>query len=236
MLIILLVALVEIGSCLTTLYNMWQIGDALQYKPNTIITFIALINLWNFARRVLCGFISEKLVMKYKVPRPLMLSAVLFFFSSISLLLISFPFEYSIYLASAIIGFALGAQLPLVLTIISDIFGLKHYSTLFNYGQMAGWAGSYLLNKELTGSIYDVEALKLREMEGLGKPLIYKGNQCFDPFFTIMAIVTFFGGLIPLILAARMLEFYKSDIHKRYRGDDEKTMVALSFANEVVLE
>jgi MFS family permease len=138
MLIILLVALVEIGSCLTTLYNMWQIGDALQYKPNTIITFIALINLWNFARRVLCGFISEKLVMKYKVPRPLMLSAVLFFFSSISLLLISFPFEYSIYLASAIIGFALGAQLPLVLTIISDIFGLKHYSTLFNYGQMAG--------------------------------------------------------------------------------------------------
>jgi MFS family permease len=139
-------------------------------------------------------------------------------------------------LASAIIGFALGAQLPLVLTIISDIFGLKHYSTLFNYGQMAGWAGSYLLNKELTGSIYDVEALKLREMEGLGKPLIYKGNQCFDPFFTIMAIVTFFGGLIPLILAARMLEFYKSDIHKRYRGDDEKTMVALSFANEVVLE
>jgi hypothetical protein len=78
MLIILLVVLVGIGSCLTALYDIWQIGDAFQYKPNTIITFISLINFWNFTERVLCGFISEKLVMKYKVPRPLMLSAVLF--------------------------------------------------------------------------------------------------------------------------------------------------------------
>jgi hypothetical protein len=77
--IILLIALVGNDSCLTALYNMWQIGDALQYKPNMIITFISLINFWNFTERVLCGFISEKLVMKYKVPRPLMLSAVLFF-------------------------------------------------------------------------------------------------------------------------------------------------------------
>jgi MFS family permease len=66
------------------------------------------------------------------------------------------PFKDSIYLAAAIIGFVHGAQLPLVLAIISDIFGLKHYSTLFNYRQMGGSAGSYLLNKELTGRIYDV--------------------------------------------------------------------------------
>jgi hypothetical protein len=92
MLIILLVVLVGIGSCLTAWYDIWQIGDAFQYKPNTIITFISLINLWNFAERVLCGFISEKLVMKYKVPRPLMLSPVLFF-SCIGLLLIGFPLQ-----------------------------------------------------------------------------------------------------------------------------------------------
>jgi MFS family permease len=184
---------------------------------------------------VLCGFISEKLVMKYKVPCPLMLSAVLFF-SCTNLLGIAFPFKDSIYLALAIIGFALGAQWPLVLAIISDIFGLKHYSTLFNCGQMAGSVGSYLLNKGLTGSIYDVEAMKLHEMEGLGKPLVCKGKQCFGLSFTIMAIETFFCSLISLILAARTLEFYKSNIHKRYKGDDKKTGVASSFADEVVAE
>ncbi|XP_062173575.1 protein NUCLEAR FUSION DEFECTIVE 4-like [Alnus glutinosa] len=235
MLIILLATLVGVGSCLAALYNMSEIGDALQYEPKAVVILLLLINFWNFAGRVLCGFISEKLVMKYKVPRPLMLSAILFL-SCIGLLLIAFPFKDSLFLASAIIGFALGAQLPLVLAIISDIFGLKHYSTLFNCGQMAGSVGSYLLNKELTGSIYDAEAMKLHRMEGLGKPLVCQGKKCFGLSFTIMAIVTFFGGLISLILAARTREFYKGDINKRYRGDDEKTEVASSLADEVAVE
>jgi hypothetical protein len=101
---------------------------------------------------------------------------------------------------------------------------------------MTGSVGSHLLNKELTGSIYDVEAMKLHGMESLGKPLVCQGKQCFGLSLTIMAIGTFFGGLISLILAARMLKFYKSDIHKRYRGDDEKTEVASSFVNKVEAE
>jgi hypothetical protein len=101
---------------------------------------------------------------------------------------------------------------------------------------MTGSVGLHLLNKELTGSIYDVDAMKLHGMESLGKPLVCQGKQCFGLSFTIMAIGTFFGGLISLILAARMLKFYKSDIHKRYKGDDEKTEVASSFADKVVAE
>jgi hypothetical protein len=74
---------------------------------------------------------------------------------------------------------------------------------------MTGSVGSHLLNKELTGSIYDVEAMKLHGMESLGKPLVCQGKQCFGLSLTIMAIGTFFGGLISLILAARMLNFIK---------------------------
>jgi MFS family permease len=235
MLIILLATSVGVGSCLTTLYNMWQIGESLQYEGKTLVVFYLLINLWNFAGRVLCGFISEKLVMKYKVPRPLMLSAVLFL-SCIGLLLIAFPFKDSLFLASVIIGFTLGAQLPLVLAIISDIFGLKHFSTLFNCGQMAGQVGLYLLNMKLTGRLYDVEAMKAGGIEGLGKPLICKGKHCFGLSFKIMAGGTFFGGLISLILATRTLEFYKSEINKRYRSDEEHIEVTSSSANQVVVE
>ncbi|XP_059430247.1 uncharacterized protein LOC132163886 [Corylus avellana] len=218
MLIIFLATLVGLGSGLTVVDNMGQIGEALGYEPKTTKTFMSLISVWNYAGRVFSGFLSETLLMKYKVPRPLMLSAVLFL-ACIGQLMIAFPFQNSIYLASLIIGFALGAQLPLVLSIISEIFGLKHYSTLFNCGLIASPIGSYLLNKELTGRLYDIETTKLHGIKALGKPLICKGNQCYGLSFKIMAVATFTGALISLILVARTLEFYKTDIQRRYRGE-----------------
>ncbi|XP_059438581.1 uncharacterized protein LOC132171308 [Corylus avellana] len=225
MLIIFLATFVGLGSCLTALENMQQIGEALQYEPKTVITLISLINIWNFFGRVLCGFISEKLVRKYQVPRPLMLSAVLFM-SCIGLLFIAFPFKNSIYLASVIISFTLGAQLPLALSVIFDLFGLKHYATLFNCGQVASPLGQYLLNNQFTRRLYDIEAMQLHGSEGLGMPLVCKGKQCFCLSFTFMAIATFFGGLLSLILAARTQEFYQSDIYRRYRGEELETVVA----------
>jgi hypothetical protein len=68
------------------------------------------------------------------------------FLQSQFLLFIAFPFIDSMYLASMIISFALGAQLPLGLSIISDLYGLKHYAPLFNCGQVASPLGLYLLN------------------------------------------------------------------------------------------
>jgi MFS family permease len=123
MLIIFLATLVGLGSGLTVVDNMSQIGEALGYETKTTKTFMSLISIWNYAGRVFSGFLSETLLMKYKVPRPLMLSAVLFL-ACIGQLLIAFPFQNSIYLASLVIGFTLGAELPLVLSIISEIFGL----------------------------------------------------------------------------------------------------------------
>jgi MFS family permease len=225
MLIIFFSTLVGLGSGLTVVDNMEQIREALGYEPKTIKTFTSLISISNYAGRVFSGFLSETLLRKYKVPRPVMLSAVLFL-TCIGHLHIAFPFKGSVYLASLIIGFTLGAQLPLVLSIISEIFGLKHYSTLFNCGQVAIPVGSYLLNKELTGRLYDREATKFHAMDGsdknyLGKPLVCVGKQCFGLSFKIITVAVFFGALISLILVARTLEFYKRDIHGRYRGESD---------------
>jgi hypothetical protein len=59
-----------------------------------------------------------------------------------------------------------------------------------------------------------VEAMKAGGIEGFGLS------------FKIMAVGTFFGGLISLVLAERTLEFYKSEINIRYRCDEEQTEVA----------
>ena len=82
-------------------------------------------------------------------------------FTCTCLLSIAFPFINSVYVASLIIGFGLGAQTPLILAIISDLFGLKHYSTLLNCGQLAVPLGSYIMNMEVVGKFYDAEATKI---------------------------------------------------------------------------
>jgi hypothetical protein len=91
--------------------------------------------------------------------------ATALFLSCNGLFLIAFLFMNSLYLASVIIGFTHGALLLLFFAIISDIFGLKHYSTLFNYGLMASPSWFYLLNQQLTGMLYHIKVanfMKLR--------------------------------------------------------------------------
>ncbi|KAL0418248.1 UNVERIFIED_CONTAM: hypothetical protein Sradi_1238300 [Sesamum radiatum] len=136
MLILFLATLCGLGSSLTAVDNLGQIGESLGYPTKTIKSFVSLLSIWNYFGRVFSGFVSETLLTKYKFPRPLMMTIVLLL-SCIGLLLIAFPFQGSVYVASVIIGFSFGAQLPLLFAIISELFGLKYYSTLFNCGQLA---------------------------------------------------------------------------------------------------
>ena len=115
---------------------MGQIGTSLGYATRSITTFVSLVSIWNYLGRVVSGFVSEFLLTKYKIPRPLLFTFVLLL-SCVGHLLIAFGVPNSLYLASVIIGFCFGAQWPLVFATISEIFGLKHYSTLYNLGGAA---------------------------------------------------------------------------------------------------
>jgi hypothetical protein len=227
MLILFLATLCGLGSSLTAVDNLGQIGESLGYPTRTVSTFVSLVSIWNYFGRVFSGFVSETLLARYKLPRPAMMTLVLLF-SCIGHLLIAFPAPGAVYVASIIIGFSFGAQLPLLFAIISELFGLKYYSTLFNCGQLASPLGSYILNVKVTGMLYDREALKELAKMGLDrssvKELTCLGSQCYRLSFIVLAAVTFFGALISLILVARTREFYRGDIYKKFREeatDDE---------------
>ncbi|KAK4367197.1 hypothetical protein RND71_015077 [Anisodus tanguticus] len=221
MLILFLATLCGLGSSLTAVDNMGQIGGSLGYPETTVKSFVSLLSIWNFFGRIFSGFVSESLLVRYKFPRTLMMTLVLLL-SCIGLLMIAFPFSGSVYVASIIIGFSFGAQLPLLFTIISELFGLKYYSTLFNCGQLASPLGSYILNVKVTGPLYDREALRDLQKKGLTrasvKELTCMGNQCYRLAFIILASVTFFGAMASLILVARTRQFYRGDIYKKFRG------------------
>ncbi|KAI8524134.1 hypothetical protein RHMOL_Rhmol13G0126400 [Rhododendron molle] len=225
MLILLFATFCGLGSSLTAVDNLGQIGESLGYPKKTIKTFVSLLSIWNYFGRIFSGFVSETLLSKYKFPRTLMMTLVLFL-SCIGLLLIAFPIPGSVYIASVIIGFSFGAQLPLIFAIISELFGLKYYSTLFNCGQLVSPLGSYILNVKVTGPLYDMEALKDLEKRGMNrssvKELTCIGVHCYRLAFVILAGVTFLGALASMILVARTREFYKGDIYKKFRERGEE--------------
>ncbi|WCJ41208.1 Major facilitator superfamily protein [Euphorbia peplus] len=209
-----------LGANLTAVDNLGQIGESLGYPIKTTKTFVSLVSIWTYFGRIFSGVVSETLIAKYRTPRPLMTTFVLFL-SVIGYLMIAFPFPNSVYLASVILGFSLGAQVPLLFSIVSEIFGLKYYSTLFNCGQLVCPLGSYILNVRVTGKLYDEVALKQLQAKGLdrssGNELVCLGVACFRKAFIVLSSVALLGGIISLILVMRTRKFYSGDIYKKFR-------------------
>ncbi|KAK2418245.1 hypothetical protein P8452_62479 [Trifolium repens] len=166
MLILFLATTFGVGGTLTAIDNLGQIGHSLGYPNKSTTTFVSLVSIWNYLGRVASGYTSEILLTKYKIPRPYLLTFIMLL-SCVGHILIALGISNSLYIASVVIGFCFGAQWPLMFAIISEIFGLKYYSTLYNFGAVASPVGSYIFNVRVAGHLYDKEALKQLKAKGL---------------------------------------------------------------------
>ncbi|KAL4033521.1 Major facilitator superfamily protein [Cucumis melo var. makuwa] len=214
-----------VGGTLTAIDNLGQIGASLQYPKRSISTFVSLVSIWNYLGRVVSGFTSEIFLTKYKFPRTLILTLILLL-SCVGHILIAFNPPGGLYFASIVIGFCYGAQWPILFAIISEIFGLKYYSTLYNFGSVASPIGLYFVNVRVAGHLYDEEAKRQLAASGMkripGKELNCVGVNCFKMSFIIITGVTLLGALFSFVLVLRTRAFYKTDIYRKFREEVEE--------------
>jgi len=175
-----------VGGTLTAIDNLGQIGESLGYGQRNIATFVSLVSIWNYLGRVVAGFASEALLERYRLPRPLILAVVLLL-AVPGHLLISFGAPGSLYVASVIIGFCFGAAQPLILASVSELFGLRYYSTLYNLCGTASPVGSYILNVRVAGRLGCPDtAIRIRiRIRGYRDTMIFRKHGYGDTFIYV---------------------------------------------------
>ncbi|KAJ7527806.1 hypothetical protein O6H91_16G071800 [Diphasiastrum complanatum] len=146
-----------IGCMLTVIDNLGQIGTSLGYSPSNITTCVSLLSISNFLGRVASGFVSESLLQRRGVPRPVLFVFVLIV-ACVGHLILVFNLPAAPYAGSVIIGLCFGASFTLIFTIVSEICGLRFFATIFNCLQLCSPLGLYLISVRTAGVLYDREA------------------------------------------------------------------------------
>lgn len=196
------------GSGLTTINNMSQLGSSLGYTANEISTFVSLWSIWNFWGRFGAGYISELYFQSKGIPRPLFIVITLGAMV-IGHVIIALALPGALYIGPILVGTCYGAQWSLMPTIASELFGLKSFGSIFNTIAVASPLSSYILSVKVTGYLYDLEA----EKGALGwqsTETSCSGAHCFRLSFLIMAGVCMTGSCVSVLLFLRTRNFYKA--------------------------
>lgn len=194
------------GSGLSTINNIRQIGESLRYSSVEINSLVSLWSIWNFLGRFGAGYASDAMLHKKGWPRPWLMAATLGTMT-IGHLIIASGFQGNLYVGSVIVGVCYGSQWSLMPTITSELFGVRHMGTIFNTISIASPIGSYVFSVRLIGYIYDKTA------SGVGNKCF--GSHCFRLSFVIMASVAFFGFLVAIVLFFRTKTLYRQILAKR---------------------
>ncbi|KAJ0006726.1 hypothetical protein Pint_30214 [Pistacia integerrima] len=196
-----LVYFLGVGSGVTVLNNLAQIGIALGIDDTT--TLLCVFSFCNFAGRLGSGAVSEYFVRSKTIPRTVWITITELIMVFLFLLYASsLNGTLYVYAATALLGVCYGIIYSLMVPIASELFGLKHFGIIYNFVLLGNPIGALLFSGILAGYVYDAEAAKQGSSTCLGA-------ECFRLTFQILAGVCGLGTILSTILTIRIRPVYQ---------------------------
>ncbi|KAK6916708.1 Nodulin-like [Dillenia turbinata] len=189
-----------VGTGLTVMNNMGQMGLALGYAD--VSMFVSLLSIWGFMGRIGSGVVSEYFVKKAATPRPLV-NAASQILMAIGYIVMAMALPGSLYIGSIIVGICYGVRLAVTVPTASELFGLKYYGLIYNVLILNLPLGSFLFSGLLAGFLYDAQATHIA---GGGNTCI--GVHCYRMVFIVMAVASIVGFGLDILLALRTKPVY----------------------------
>ncbi|XP_020115317.1 protein NUCLEAR FUSION DEFECTIVE 4-like isoform X2 [Ananas comosus] len=189
-----------VGTGLTVMNNMGQIGAAMGYADVSV--FISLISIWGFFGRIGSGTLSEYFLKKNAIPRPLW-NAASQILMAVGYVVMALALPGSLYIGSVIVGVCYGFRLAITVPAASELFGLKYYGLIYNILILNLPLGSFLFSGLLAGLLYDAEATKTA---GGGNTCV--GAHCYRLVFFVMAFACLVGFGLDVLLTVRTKKVY----------------------------
>ncbi|KAI4376706.1 hypothetical protein MLD38_014439 [Melastoma candidum] len=202
-----LVYFVGVGSGVTVLNNMAQIGIAQGAHDTTLL--LSFFSFGNFVGRLGGGVLSEHFVRTRTMPRTVWMSwtqAIMI----LIYLIFAYAFKGTLLVVTALLGICYGIQFSIMVPTVSEIFGLKHFGLLLGFISLGNPVGAFLFSGLLAGYIYDKEAAKQHGVALLKATTVScLGPDCFRITFLVLAGVSSLGVVLSIILSIRIKPVYQ---------------------------
>ncbi|XP_024396427.1 protein NUCLEAR FUSION DEFECTIVE 4 isoform X1 [Physcomitrium patens] len=196
------IAMMGPGCGLAVINNLSQMGRAMDMDG--VESLVGLFSIWSCFGRLIAGYGSDSLLRK-GWPRPLSLLAAHFtmMFGCLLLATGSVPI---LALGSACVGLAYGAFWSLIPCIVSEVFGLRQFPTIYKAIVSIVPFGAYLLSAQVVGFLYDREVLNYhshfpnRQWSTKDINTCY-GRRCFGYSLVFLASISVMGVAVASVLA-----------------------------------
>jgi len=164
-------------------------------------TYVIVMSVNIFLATVIVGFGSDYLASK--VNRPLWFVGSVVLTALTLLFLAAFANALTLYIAAGAIGFANGATWSVVPSMISELWGRKHWGANFALINISPGIGSYLFSTLLSGRVYDSHT----DSSGIH----CEGIKCFQLTYLVCGILCATMVLLGFLLVWRTRQVYRKE-------------------------
>ncbi|CAL9129897.1 unnamed protein product [Musa textilis] len=190
-----------VGSGVTVLNNLAQIGVALGVNDTTIL--LCLFSFCNFVGRIGGGSVSEYFVRSRMLPRPIWMACTQIVMV-VAYLLYASALDGTLHASTAMLGICYGVQFSVMVPTVSELFGLKHFGIFYNFMLLGNPLGAFFFSGLLAGYVYDKEAANQHPVSST-----CLGPSCFRLTFLVLAGMCSLGTLLSIILSVRIRPVYQ---------------------------